>query len=108
MSEEILLQPSFDKLTKKLDNTQEYEDWLLIQEYIDRIRKENKHLKQRLYFLATDNFNLARTLNDIRTIINNKKQPFNWDYPDTNFWLNHDEIMGILRIIGKALREDDK
>lgn len=108
MNDEILLQPSFDKLTEKLDNTSEYEDWLLIQEYIDRLREEKKYLKQRLYFLATDNFNLARTLNDIRTIINNKKQPFNWNYPDTNFWLSHDEIIGILRIIGKALRENDK
>ena len=108
MSDEILLQPSFDKLTEKLDNTSEYEDWLIIQEYMDSLREEKKYLKQRLYFLATNNFNLARTLNDIRTIINNKKQPFNWNYPDTNFWLSYDEIIGILRIIGKALRENDK
>lgn len=48
MSEEILLQPSFDKLTEKLDNTQEYEDWLIIQEYIDKLREENKQLKEKL------------------------------------------------------------
>lgn len=48
MSDEILLQPYFDKLTEKLDNSSEYEDWLIIQEYIDGIRRENKNLKQEL------------------------------------------------------------
>lgn len=48
MREETLLQLSFDTLTEKLDNTQEYEDWLLVQEYIDRLRGENQQLKEQL------------------------------------------------------------
>lgn len=57
MSEEILIQPSFDSLTEKLDNTATYEDWLIIQEYIDELRKENRKLKQ--------------TLNEIKDYIKN-------------------------------------
>ena len=54
-----------------------------------------------------ENTNLKQALNKIRKIINDKKEPFNWEYPDTNFWLNHNNIKDILQIIDEALGDDD-
>ena len=34
------------EITKKLDNTASYESWLIIQEYIDILIKENQQLKE--------------------------------------------------------------
>ena len=36
------------EITEKLDNTAEYESWLIIQEYIDRCQQENQKLKKQL------------------------------------------------------------
>lgn len=36
------------KITEKLDNTAEYEIWLIIQEYVDRCQQENQELKKQL------------------------------------------------------------
>lgn len=35
-----------DEITEKLDNTASYERWLIIQEYIDILIKENQQLKE--------------------------------------------------------------
>lgn len=47
MSEKIWEELSC-KLTEKLDNTDAYESWLMIQKYIDIMKQENKELQKKL------------------------------------------------------------
>lgn len=97
MSEEILLQPSFSKLTEKLDNTQEYEDWLLIQDYIDEIRLEIHNYKQ--------------TLNEIREYINKNTDSNPIENLTYKLFIYKKEeyefIEDILEIIDKALGDEE-
>lgn len=41
-------------LTLKLDNTAEYEDWLMIQSFIDEIIADKEHLEEELRDLKQD------------------------------------------------------
>lgn len=34
------------EITEKLDNTSTYENWLIIQEYVDKLQQENKQLHE--------------------------------------------------------------
>lgn len=97
MNKETLLQPSFDKLTEKLDNTQEYEDWLLIQDYIDEIRLEIHNYKQ--------------TLNEIREYINKNTDSNPIENLTYKLFIYKKEeyefIEDILEIIEKGLGENN-
>lgn len=60
------------KITEKLDNTATYENWLIIQEYIDRaqqkveqLEKENDKLNKELGIFQRENDLLKHKLNDI-------------------------------------------
>lgn len=41
-------------ITLKLDNTAEYEDWLIIQDYIDELIADKEHLKEEIKDLKQD------------------------------------------------------
>lgn len=52
MSEDI--KKACGRITEKIDNTVEYEDWLMIQDFIDEIIANKEHLEEELKDLKQD------------------------------------------------------
>lgn len=52
MSEDI--KKACGRITEKIDNTAEYEDWLMIQDFIDEIIANKEHLEEELKDLKQD------------------------------------------------------
>jgi len=52
MSEDI--KKMCGNITLKLDNTAEYEDWLMIQDYIDELIADKEHLEEEIKNLKQD------------------------------------------------------
>jgi len=52
MSEDI--KKSCGNITLKLDNTAQYEDWLIVQDYIDELIADKEHLEEEIKNLKQD------------------------------------------------------
>lgn len=107
------------EITEKLDNTASYKNWLIIQEYIDILIKENQQLKEqycertdcsgrlgnskKFKELEQENLQLKKRLQQKDEIINKAKEHLELKVirysNETNYTLDETDLKEIIQIL---------